>query len=577
MNALTGPLSGGAQGSEKIQQGEATKTRTGKSFDAVMEETAEPKSKSPVDAGQDSSETSENIDEKSEKIENSTPENTDQEQSDNSPHALQSKDAEAPAKLVAQTDGDAVEFAVDEDVDPTVSPADPKAESLSSDEGELVNAAVRNGVLGSEQRADDTRVHPQTTSEKTVGPEPKLAESLQVKSDTPTTATVDASTKPTQQPQTGTEPTATQSTDKLPGQVVETDRGTRGKPSEAALPDGAKSTAASAVGVSAPIGQSDTSAGRNTVVASGVQDTTAKSSLPLNAEQTSARADQQQSQTLASTAAQTNATMTAPQTTVAQSQANLAQAQAVAAQEPSVQAKERAESRQIAAEQSTATTNQVTALQTPSAVPQSAYSIAQFGLGAGTLSAANPTLSTLQVDAITATEHNAVLSGGSALGAEMPGLSQLLTEATLSPGTVHRPETPRLIANQMAEALVAKGDRNVDVALNPKELGHVNMRVSVTETGVSVMIQTERPETGDLMRRHISELADEFRRMGFEDISFEFSGGETSGGDAGDGSASAGTGQGRGGDLAASDDIDAETAALTPTLNTGETGLDMRL
>ena len=43
INALTGPLSGGAQGSEKIQQGESANSRKGASFDAVMAETAETK------------------------------------------------------------------------------------------------------------------------------------------------------------------------------------------------------------------------------------------------------------------------------------------------------------------------------------------------------------------------------------------------------------------------------------------------------------------------------------------------------------------------------------------------------
>lgn len=43
INALTGPLSGGAQGSEKIQQGESANSRKGASFDAVMADTAETK------------------------------------------------------------------------------------------------------------------------------------------------------------------------------------------------------------------------------------------------------------------------------------------------------------------------------------------------------------------------------------------------------------------------------------------------------------------------------------------------------------------------------------------------------
>ena len=168
-----------------------------------------------------------------------------------------------------------------------------------------------------------------------------------------------------------------------------------------------------------------------------------------------------------------------------------------------------------------------------------------------------------------------VLSGEP--GPDMPGLSQLLTEAVLQPGTTHRPETPRMVAVQLAGAFAAKGERNVDVALNPEELGRVKMRVTTSEAGITVVIQTERPETGDLMRRHINELADEFRKMGFEDISFEFSGGQTSGGQSeGDGEAGSGKGRGLSGK---SDDMAAAEVADTAIqhLRLGASGVDMRV
>ena len=160
---------------------------------------------------------------------------------------------------------------------------------------------------------------------------------------------------------------------------------------------------------------------------------------------------------------------------------------------------------------------------------------------------------------------------------DLPGLSQLLTEAVMQPGTVHRPETPRLVAVQLAEAFVAKGERNVDVALNPEELGRVKMRVSTSETGITVVIQTERAETGDLMRRHINELAEEFRKMGFENVSFEFNGGGASGGQTsseGDSASAGGTSR--------SDELDNLTAAEVAEtqvqhLRLGTAGLDMRV
>lgn len=169
------------------------------------------------------------------------------------------------------------------------------------------------------------------------------------------------------------------------------------------------------------------------------------------------------------------------------------------------------------------------------------------------------------------------LLAGELLGGEAAGLNQMLTEAIVSPGTVHRPEVPRMVAQQMAEAVAAKGDRNIEIALSPEELGRVKMRLSATESGMTVMITTERPETGDLMRKHINELAEEFRRMGYEDVSFEFSGES-----ARDGGAEDGDSGGQGGRSALlSGSGEAEEAAgdlpIQQSLSLGETGLDMRM
>ncbi|NIZ60457.1 hypothetical protein DL239_05645 [Sedimentitalea sp. CY04] len=160
------------------------------------------------------------------------------------------------------------------------------------------------------------------------------------------------------------------------------------------------------------------------------------------------------------------------------------------------------------------------------------------------------------------------------IGFEPAGLSQLLTEAVMSPGTTHRPETPRLVAAQMAEALATKGERNIDIALSPEELGRVKMRVSTTDTSVVVAITTERPETNELMRRHINELSEEFRRMGFEDISFEFSG-EGMSGDASEQDES----QSNGSSGAQSNGQSADNVQEPEqqNLRLGETGLDMRI
>ncbi|WP_264211902.1 flagellar hook-length control protein FliK [Leisingera thetidis] len=169
-----------------------------------------------------------------------------------------------------------------------------------------------------------------------------------------------------------------------------------------------------------------------------------------------------------------------------------------------------------------------------------------------------------------------LLSGPFGLSSEAPGLTQLLAEASIGTQAAHRPEVPRMIAAQLAEAFAAKGKQKVEVSLNPQELGHVKMRVVASETGITMVVQTERPETGDLMRRHIHELAEEFRRMGYEDISFEFSGGQT-GGDRSGQEPDGGSGQ-AGGEAGAPGAGAADTREpAIQNLRHGSAGVDMRV
>ena len=49
------------------------------------------------------------------------------------------------------------------------------------------------------------------------------------------------------------------------------------------------------------------------------------------------------------------------------------------------------------------------------------------------------------------------------------------------------------------------------------------MSISAAEAGIVVSLVVERPETTDLMRRHIDDLATEFADLGYENIEFSFS------------------------------------------------------
>ncbi|MEY8828109.1 flagellar hook-length control protein FliK [Sedimentitalea sp. XS_ASV28] len=95
---------------------------------------------------------------------------------------------------------------------------------------------------------------------------------------------------------------------------------------------------------------------------------------------------------------------------------------------------------------------------------------------------------------------------------------------------VARPEAVRHAAAQAVEILAKEPGKTVEIALNPEELGRVRLSLSTSDAGMTVSIVSERPETLDLMRRHIDQLSQEFQRLGYQQTSFEFSG-EASNGD----------------------------------------------
>jgi hypothetical protein len=86
----------------------------------------------------------------------------------------------------------------------------------------------------------------------------------------------------------------------------------------------------------------------------------------------------------------------------------------------------------------------------------------------------------------------------------------------------HRAETPKLIQSQLIATVRGMDDQTIEVSLSPEELGRVRMTISRSDTGMTVTILAERPETLELMRRHAAQLHTEFRSLGHESTSFTF-------------------------------------------------------
>lgn len=99
-----------------------------------------------------------------------------------------------------------------------------------------------------------------------------------------------------------------------------------------------------------------------------------------------------------------------------------------------------------------------------------------------------------------------------------------------APGEGSRPP-----AHQLADAARPLPDGPVEVRLEPEELGRVRMLLSATDGTMNVSLAAEREETAVLLRRHLDELAQEFRELGYSDVRFSFeqeAGGDRPGGEA---------------------------------------------
>ncbi|MWD27062.1 hypothetical protein E0K89_006180 [Aquicoccus sp. SCR17] len=68
----------------------------------------------------------------------------------------------------------------------------------------------------------------------------------------------------------------------------------------------------------------------------------------------------------------------------------------------------------------------------------------------------------------------------------------------------------------------------MEIALDPPELGRVRMHLSTGEQALVLQISADRPETLEMMRRHIQDLGGAFRDLGYAEVEFSF--GERGGG-----------------------------------------------
>ena len=90
--------------------------------------------------------------------------------------------------------------------------------------------------------------------------------------------------------------------------------------------------------------------------------------------------------------------------------------------------------------------------------------------------------------------------------------------------SIHQTAMPQL-AGQIVETLVRQTEGTTEIALSPAELGRVQVSLQTDTQNpdrVSVMLAFERPETMDLFRRHVDQLADALRAAGYSGVDIGF-------------------------------------------------------
>lgn len=130
----------------------------------------------------------------------------------------------------------------------------------------------------------------------------------------------------------------------------------------------------------------------------------------------------------------------------------------------------------------------------------------------------------LQIDQRTEARNNLSSGGDFALSFR----TELAASPTVITPVMARPELASHVAQQIADAVQSLPNRPVEITLNPEELGRLKLHLVTADGGLAVHVTAERPETMDLLRRHIGILDQEFLKLGFEDVAFSFAGGQTS-------------------------------------------------
>ena len=88
--------------------------------------------------------------------------------------------------------------------------------------------------------------------------------------------------------------------------------------------------------------------------------------------------------------------------------------------------------------------------------------------------------------------------------------------------SIHTPMPVTALAEQIKEHSKPGQPTSLELSLSPEELGKVRLLMTPEGDKVRIVIQAERPETLELLRRNTESLASELRQYGYASTSFNF-------------------------------------------------------
>lgn len=77
----------------------------------------------------------------------------------------------------------------------------------------------------------------------------------------------------------------------------------------------------------------------------------------------------------------------------------------------------------------------------------------------------------------------------------------------------------RQVLQQLVDIPLQPNER-IEITLAPEELGRIRLSATQSDQGVVLLVQAERPETLDLMRRHLPDLLQDLQALGFSDVGY---------------------------------------------------------